>query len=287
MNENDLVIEPTSTPIPEKKTLILYPHFSLGDILNLSGAVRYLSKTYKVTLVVVKSTLEQVKTFFDDMKDISYHTIEKIVYYPDNKEFYDFINSKYDEAKFVGLHINSEKQVIDAPFSFYNDLDLPFSVYKNSYVDKCSVNKEEYRLHGLEYVFMSLYSPDHTHQLKLNDSKLIICPNENMYDPKHQLYQVANLFVKLPFLEYKTIIEGASDVYLIDHDYFHLATKANAFNAKELVCFHRNGYKYDKYDKRFKYELVKSFVKVGLAGEDGLVNGVNRQLLLNRLAKRR
>jgi hypothetical protein len=289
MSENNLVIESNlnSTPLLEKKTLILYPHFSLGDILNLSGAVRFLSKTYKITLVVVKSTIEQVKTFFDDIKDLSYHTIEKLVYYPDNKEFYDFINSKYDEVKFVGLHVNSDKQVIDAPFSFYNDLDLPFSVYKNSYVDKSIVNKEEYRLHGLEYVFISTQAPDYKHQLKLSDHKLVICPDENIYDPKHQLYQVANLFVKLPFFEYKTIIEGASELYLIDYDYFHLANKADSFNAKEIVCYCRNGNKYDRLDKRFKYEPVKTSFQIGFGAEDGLVNGLNRQLLLNRLAKRR
>ena len=284
MSENNLVTEPTSSV---KKTMILYPHFSLGDILNLSGAIRYLSKNYKITLVIVNSTMDNVKSFFDDINDISYHIIPKIVYYPDNKEFYDFINSKYDVVKLVGLHLNSNLKTVDAPFSFYDDLDLPFSVYKNSYVDKSYPNKEEYRLHGIEYVFMSTYSPDHSHHLKLSDHKLIICPDENIYDTKHQLYQVANLFVKLPFLQYKTIIEGASELYLIDYDYFHLATKADSLNSKDTICYCRNGNKYDRLDKRFKYEPVKISFQIGLAGENGLINGVNRQLLLNRLAKRR
>jgi len=285
MSQNNLVSEPT--PIPEKKTMILYPHFSLGDILNLSGAIRYLSKTYKVTLVILKSTANNVKTFFDDIKDISYHSIETIAYYNDNKEFYDFINSKYDEVKFVGLHKNTDLKSIENPFSFYNDLDLPFSVYKNSYVDKSYVNAEEYRLHGLDFIFMSTYAPDYKHQLKLNEHKLIICPDENIYDPKHSFYQVAGLFVKLPFIQYKTIIERASELHLIDYDYFHLATKCDNLQSKDTVCYCRNGNKYDKIDKRFKYEQVKSSFQIGLAGEDGMVNGVNRQLLLNRLAKRR
>jgi len=285
MSENNL--DNNSNSAPEKKTMILYPHFSLGDILNLSGAIRYLSKTYKITLVIVKSTMDNVKTFFDDINDLSYHTIEKIIYYPENKEFYDFINSKYNEVKMVGLHLNSDLKSVDAPFSFYNDLDLPFSVYKNNYVDKSTKCKEEYRLHTLEYVFMSTYSPDYKHQMKLNENKLTICPDENLYDIKHQLYQVANLFVGLPFLQYKTIIEGASEVYVIDYDYFHLATKADSLNSKDTVCYYRNSNKYDKLDKRFKYEQVKGVLHIGLAGEDGMVNGINRQLLLNRIAKRK
>ena len=38
MSENNL--DNNSNSAPEKKTMILYPHFSLGDILNLSGAIR-------------------------------------------------------------------------------------------------------------------------------------------------------------------------------------------------------------------------------------------------------
>jgi hypothetical protein len=285
MNQNNLVSDPTS--ISEKKTMIIYPHFGLGDILNLSGAIRYLSNTYKITLVIVKSTMNNVKTFFDDISDISYHTIEKIVYYPQNKEFYDFINSKYNEVKLVGLHLDSDSKSIDSPFSFYKDLDIPFSVYKNSYVDKSSVNKEEYRLHGIDYIFISTSNPEYKHQLKLSDNILKICPDENLYDVNNQNYQVANLFVKLPFLEYKTIIEGASQVYLIDYDYFYLATRSDFFNAKDLICYCKNGTKYDKLDKRFKYEPIKDFLNVQLPDENGMVNGVNRMVLLNRLAKHR
>jgi len=290
MSENNLVTDSNSLSAPEKKTLIIYPHFNLGDILNLSGAIRYFSKNYKVTLVIVKSTMENVKAFFDDINDISYHTIEKQVFYNDNKEFYDYINSKYDEAKFVGIHLEKNKNLLEpllnAPFSFYEDLDIPFSIYKNCYVDKSYKNKEEFKLHGLDFVFISTESPNHVHQLKLNNEMLIICPDKNLYDSKHPNYHVANLFVNLPFLQYKTIMECAAKLYLIDHDYFNLATKCESFNAVEIICFSRNGNKYDKLDKRFKYESTKVSLNIGL-GEDGMVNGVNRALLLNRLAKRR
>lgn len=281
MSENNLV------NTDSKKTMIIYPHFGLGDILNLSGAIRYFSKTYKVTLVVVNSTLNNVKTIFDDLNDLSYHTIEKIIYYPENKEFYDFINSKYNEVKFVGYHINYDKKTLDIPFCFYNDLDLPFSVYRNFYVDRSTKNKQDVMLHGIDFTFISTESPDYTHQLKLNNDSILICPNKNLYDSNHVHYKLAELFVGLPFLEYKTIIEYATKLYLIDYDYFHLASKSDSLNASEMVCFCRNGNKYDKLDKRFKYEPVKGSIHIELGNENGMVNGVNRQLLLNRLAKRR
>jgi hypothetical protein len=291
MNQNNLVTESTLSSISsEKKTMIFYPHFALGDILNLSGAIRYFAKTYKVTLVIVKSTMDNVKTFFDDITDISYHTIDIAVYYNDNKEFYDYINSKYNEVKFVGLHLTKNEKLTDplpnAPFSFYEDLELPFSIYKNSYVDKSYKNQNEYKLHGLDFVFISTDSPNHVHQLKLNNDMLIICPDKNLYDLKHPNYYVANTFVNLPFLQYKTIMEFAAKLYLIDYDFFNLATKCDSFNTKELICYCRNGNKYDKLDKRFKYEPTKTSFNIGV-GEDGMVNGVNRALLLNRLAKRR
>ena len=53
-----------------KKKLIIYSHFGLGDLLNLSGAIRYLSKEYIITVVILNCNLNNASELFDDINDI-------------------------------------------------------------------------------------------------------------------------------------------------------------------------------------------------------------------------
>ena len=266
-----------------KKKLIIYSHFGLGDLLNLSGAVRYLSTDYIITLVILNENLNNASELFDDITDIKFYGIDKEQYYPENKDYYDYINTKYDEVKFVGKHIKLDYDLTNTPNSYYSDLNLDFKISNTHFIKKSIVNKESYRLKGVEYTFMSLKAGNfrHTFNSQPGELKLIICPEENLNHPKNPLYAIGNLFLNLNYLEYIDIIEGAKEVYVLDDLYYDLANKCDLTSTNN-VCFCRLERK--DINKKFKNQLIK--MPTGFSVDTPFVNGINRNTLLQRLGRR-
>lgn len=266
----------------QKKKMIIYPHFGLGDLLNLSGAIRYFSKKYVVTVVILNSNLNNASQMFDDINDIKFYGIEKETYYPENKEYYDYINTKYDEVKLVGKHIKLDYDLSNTPLSYYKDLNLDPSISTTDFIKKSIINKESYRLKGVDYIFMSLKAGNFRHTFNPNSNKLIICPEENLNHPKNPLHAIGNLFINLNYLEYVDIIEGANEIYVLDDLYYDLASRCNLSTPPgSCVCFCRSD---NNLDKRFKKQLIKT--PAGFATDTPFVNGINRNTLLQRMGKR-
>jgi hypothetical protein len=268
-----------------KETLIIYPHFKLSDLLNILPAVEHYSKKYIVTIVILKEHLNNAKLIFEDVDDIKFYPIEKPVYYPDNKDFYNYLNSMYKEKKLIGHHNVSGSDISDQPFCDYKDLELDISIYNDYKINKDHVNKESSRLKGVEYVFISLRYSDFTHQFNPGTNKIVICPETNFYEPKHPYYDLAKLYIGLPYLEYVDIIEGASEIYVVDDAYFYLAIKCD-LTASIRTCFCRNGVKHENLSKKFKYEFIKGILSLGLTNDSPFVNGINRNVLLQKMGRR-
>ena len=266
-----------------KKKLIFYSHFGLGDLLNLSGAIRYFSKDYLVTVVILNSNLNNASELFDDISDIKFYGIEKEQFYPDNKDYYDYINTKYDEVKFVGKHIKLDYDLTNAPYSFYSDLNLDYSISNTYFIKKSIINKESYRLKGIEYTFMSLTANNfrHTYNSHPGEHKLIICPEENLNHPKNPFYAIGNLFLNLHYLEYVDIIEGANEICVLDDLYYDLANKCD-LSSTNNTCFCRSERK--DINKKFKNQLIK--MPSGLSVDTPYINGINRNTLLAKMGRR-
>lgn len=266
----------------EKKKMIFYPHFNLGDLVNIYGAIKYYSKEYKITLVILKENTIDAKSIFSSIPDILFYPIDKIVYYPNNKDFYDYVNHMYDITKFVGNHINLSKNTSD-PLSFYDDLALDRSLF-NHKIEHKSQNYVS-QLKGIDYVFISMKTRDYKHSFNYNSHKLFICPDANMYEKSHPYYLISNNYVDLPYLEYMEIMECANEIYVVDNDFFYLSLKCN-LNTKILNCICLNNMNHTNLTKEYKYEMARTPMSINISNESPYVNGINRNTILQKISRR-
>jgi hypothetical protein len=67
----------TNHELSSKPTMLFYIHLGFGDLLNMSGAIRYLSKEYKVTVTTLPNNIKNALVLFDDIEDISFLLTDK------------------------------------------------------------------------------------------------------------------------------------------------------------------------------------------------------------------
>ena len=97
-----------------KKKMIFYPHFNLGDLINIYGAIKYYSKDYKITIVILKENVDDAKSIFSSIPDILFYPIDKITFYPNNKDFYDYVNGEFVKANYVDFLLNQNGRILIA-----------------------------------------------------------------------------------------------------------------------------------------------------------------------------
>jgi hypothetical protein len=201
----------------DKPKLLLYLHLGFGDLINMSGAIRHLSKTYQITITTLSNNLNNAKILFDDINDISFLVTE--YFYKDKKEEYDEINKLYDNILKVGLHIKDcySKKI---PIFFYEQLNIDFSNYKKKFIKKSIHNDNFELIKNTKYIFLHTMASNYEYTPKIITDYLIICPNKNMYNKDHKFFELAQLFINLPFFEYTDIIENASELHLINSSFF-------------------------------------------------------------------
>ena len=102
-----------------------------------------------------------------------------------------------------------------------------------------------------------------------------------MYNPKHEYYEIAKLFVQQPILDYISLIEEASEIYVIDNLFYYLALKCN-LNSDNNTCYSTeyNGKskRISLIDNRFRYEIInEEYVDLDLIKKQTLMHMRNRR----------
>jgi len=268
------------------RTMIFYPHFETVDVLNILSIIKHYAKDFEITLVVIKFNLESIKLLMSDIPNIKYYVIDDIKYYHANKESFDYLNKMYDEVKMIGLHNNPNYNLVTYPICFYMELGFDFSIYNNYTIKMDNINNNFYMLknlknHNKQFIFLSLTNTIYTHEIDLKTNKMIICPDKNMYDPKHEYYEIAKLFVQQPILDYISIIEEASEIYVIDNLFYYLALKCN-LNSDNNTCYSTeyNGIPTRPIfmDNRFRYQIInEQYVDLNLIRNQTLMHMRNRK----------
>ena len=246
------------------RTMIFYPHFEIVDVLNILSIIKHYAKDFDITLVVIKFNLENIKLLLLDIPNIKFYVLDDIKYYQANKESFDYLNKMYDEVKMIGLHKDPNYNLVAYPKCFYTELAFDFSIYNNYTIKMNNINNNFYMLknlknHNKQFIFLSLINTTYKHTINLKTSKIIICPDENMYDLKHEYYEIAKLFVQQPILDYISVIEEASEIHVIDNLFYYLTLKCN-LNSDNNTCYSTEYNGKSKrpvfMDKRFKYEII-------------------------------
>lgn len=219
------------------RTAFVLTHLGLGDMITANGIVRHLSTRYEKVIVVCKSKyLKNVTEMYSDDPTIDFYPIEN-----DNDISPRFganpalINriKKTADIYCTGLHTQSPT-IKYLPFSFYNDVQLPPSVFWHSFhIPTTTRSKLLYEhLTTRDYIFiansastgdvftneqiLSNFRIDPNHTLILNTTK-------NFYSPEHPFYEVAQPFVMALLVDYKTSLEHASKIVVSDSSLFCLA----------------------------------------------------------------
>ena len=268
------------------KTMIFYPHFETVDVLNILSIIKHYAKDFDITLVVIKFNLENIKLLLLDIPNIKFYVLDDIKYYQANKESFDYLNKMYDEVKMIGLHKDPNYNLVAYPKCFYTELAFDFSIYNNYIIKMNNINNNFYMLknlknHNKQFIFLSLINTKYKHTINLKTNKIIICPDENMYDLKHEYYEIAKLFVQQPILDYISVIEEASEIHVIDNLFYYLTLKCN-LNSDNNTCYSTEYNGKSKrpvfMDKRFKYEIINEpYVDLDLIRKQTLMHMRDRK----------
>jgi len=268
------------------RTMIFYPHFEIVDVLNILSIIKHYAKDFDITLVVIKFNLENIKLLLLDIPNIKFYVLDDIKYYQANKESFDYLNKMYDEVKMIGLHKDPNYNLVAYPKCFYTELAFDFSIYNNYTIKMNNINNNFYMLknlknHNKQFIFLSLINTTYKHTINLKTNKIIICPDENMYDLKHEYYEIAKLFVQQPILDYISVIEEASEIHVIDNLFYYLTLKCN-LNSDNNTCYSTEYNGLPKrpvlMDNRFKYEIINEpYVDLDLIRKQTLMHMRDRK----------
>jgi hypothetical protein len=244
-----------------KNTLLFYIHYGWGDIINMSGAVRYYSDMYKVTLIITSNNEKNARVIFDDIEDIDFLILDKPIFYKDNNKYFDEINMKYDKIIMTGYH-DPTKKCIDIPIDFYTVIDLDPTIRKTYFKRKSIQNDNFDLIKKNPYVFIHTLASDKEIELEasMKTSYLKISPNKNYYKPDDIRYSIAQKFVDLPFFEYIDIIENAEELYLIDSSFFCICLYLKLKTTKK-TCYVRYHNTYDNLDNTWLYNSLVTYAE--------------------------
>jgi hypothetical protein len=228
-------------------------HMGMGDFFNLNGAIRYISILYdEVILFCPFQYADNIKQMFSDLNNIKYLEVDKNNLY--TKVTKDVIEQasevKINSLYKSGYQLNTNADVSRIPLSFYDEMNLDREVMK-VFSKICrpvtSVNlKNILKEMNIDYSIYHLigsadcnsYSFDKVDSKYKNDrNHLIIDVKKNRYDSEHKYYEVANLFINLPILEYCDIMMTAKELHFVNSSFFCLAARICDDVDQIKVCY--------------------------------------------------
>jgi hypothetical protein len=231
-----------------KPKLMLLINYGLGDLINMAGAIRYYSQTYKVTITCDKKNLSNAYILFDDLNDLSFLvTNELTIIYVNDLSYYF---NDYQEIKVTGCH-DIKFNLTNIPYSFYQTLKLDTNIMRKYFVVKKIQNNNFIKIKDYKYIFIHNQASNYNGNINLNTDKLIICPDKNYYESNSEKYELAQLFLNLPFFEYIDIIENADEIHVVDSSFFCISLQLN-LTAIIKCCYFRYVINTDL-DKTYQY----------------------------------
>ena len=242
-----------------KKAFICH-HLGLGDMFEMSGAVRYLAFYYdEITLVCKKQYKKNVELMYKDIENIVFYDIENSedLFFRKNKNLHSRFKAKYDNIYLAGLHGKSNFNGNSVPYDkeFYDDFGLDYEVKKvfsNTYRDEVEENKlfEEFSIklkekNIKEYIFYhgdsSTKNINKLQVFKNNKDILVFTPNYNFYDISHPFYDIwdkkySNLLVP----QYSIFMENSSQIHMVDSSFFSLAAMLDLRHINKKIVYLRD-----------------------------------------------
>ena len=232
-----------------KKRALIYGHLGLGDMFWMNGAVRYLATAFDEVAVVCKERNKANVTamYADDPSIIPFIIQDDYVLEPFSKHRLLFEQDGITVFA-CGFH-TANPRIYDFPLSFYDDLPLPRDVRtKYFHVPTVPGATELYeKLGKTPYIIVHEQSsvkilPIWDAVNKKQPEMLILDININHYAPEHPYHSLAELAVAQPILHYKTLLENASEIHLLESSLYCFANHLDLSKVKGLFCYDANKY---------------------------------------------
>jgi hypothetical protein len=237
-----------------KTRAVFLGHMGMGDFFNLNGAIRYISILYdEVILFCPFQYASNIKQMFCDLNNIKYLEVDKNnLYTKITKEALEITSEvKIDSLYKSGYQLNINADVSRIPLSFYDEMNIDREVMK--VFSKITKTHTSLNLKNiLEGKFVNGYSLYHlvgsansnsyqfdaiNNSIKNDPDHLVIDVRENRYPIDHKYYEIANLFINLPILDYCDIIMTAKELHFVNSSFFCLAARICDNKDQIKVCY--------------------------------------------------
>ncbi len=237
-------------------------HLGLGDIIQMIGAIRYLSILYDEVLVIsARGNYENVKSFFQDDESIKFYLLDGIdadlkinPNTSNGSKLFQELTKEYTNVYISGPcfgHKNNKWD--DTGDCFYKDLNFDIRIRFDFFF--VPITEESLKLYSkisnIDYIFIQQkYSTGFRNLISWNiDDILTIDSNINVYNPDHKWYSLCNEFLNKPMIQYVKLIQEAKELHLLDSSFSCLAATIPT-KAKIKYRYERNS---GQIIKQFKF----------------------------------
>jgi len=228
-------------------------HMGMGDFFNLNGAIRYISILYdEVILFCPFQYADNIKQLFSDLTNIKYLEVDKNNLYTrvTIESLEKASEVKIDSLYKSGYQLNTNADVSRIPLSFYDEMNIDREVMKVfSKITKTATSlnlKNILKDMNIDYSVYHLVGSANSNsfqfekissKIKNDPDHLIIDVRENRYQKDHKYYEVANLFINLPILDYCDIIMTAKELHFVNSSFYCLAARICDDKDQVKVCY--------------------------------------------------
>jgi hypothetical protein len=229
-----------------KKRAFVYTHLGLGDMFWMNGAVRYLSTCYDELIVVCKEKYrENIALMYSDDPTIKLFCLPGEQLIPPFPAAKWFNTAEIMTMYACGYHIPNPR-IYEFPFCFYDDMGLPREYMKQYFhTPTVSGSEELYKTisaNQSSYVVIHQQSQNKTigiwEKLYQEDPEtLLLDLNVNHYPPGHRYYELAQLVLGKPLLHYKTLLENARELHMIESSVYCMASQLNLSKVSKKFCY--------------------------------------------------
>ena len=231
-----------------KKRAFVYTHLGLGDMYWTNGAVRYLATAYdEVHVVCKKKYASNAAAMYADDSTIKLFLIEDDVdLHPWASRRHYFTEQGYTVYSCGFFAPKPEKAIYDLPLCFYDDMGLSRELRKSYFhVPRTEAARRlADSLKGRPYVIVHQQSSVETLPIveKLRaagETRLIIDLNKNQVDRARDPlgYDLAQLAVGVPLVDYTYLLEGAEELHMIESSIYCMASHLDLSRVKRRVCY--------------------------------------------------
>lgn len=225
------------------KTGLFITHLGLGDLINMNGAIRFLSLEVDHLFVICpKNNIKNVSDIFADDSSI------EIICVDNNDECKNYNTLKIGDVLLNKKLTHFFKSGIwggfnnfnELPYCFYDQLRLPREI-KNIFF-YMPPQDELLEPPTIPYIFCHSTSSS-TSKLtfikwNVNDI-LTIDPNTNHYSKEDKWYCEAEKYINKPILKYIDVIKNASEIHVTNSSFQCLACYID-LKATIRKCYDRN-----------------------------------------------